>query len=767
MKKPLFALIGLFSIAGSCSDNGVKVYHEPPVVVIVEPADGSEIYEGANVTFRAQVTTTDGSVIEGISHSWVANSTTICESAEVPADGLISCTASFDDTGDVAVSVSALDSRGDRGVASINVTVVPNEAPTVTLITPQDGDVVQSNDLVIFQATIGDAEDNAEDLTVAITSSQDGPLAVPTIGASSGAYSGSAYLSGGAHLLTITVTDTAGRTGQDTATVRVNDVPEPPTVSISPVLPVSDESLAAVILTPGVDPEGDTVTYRYDWHLNGDPTPYSSGSNPNLPRGIVQRDEYWEVRVYPYDGSGYGNPGTSSVVIGNAPPSIDSVTFNPTAPTTTDRVEAVPQGFYDPEGDTEQYVYVWYHNDTLDPAETTPYFPFSKTEKGDTLRVELTPYDDFEDGDTVSSPTITVVNTPPTQPGVSISPTAPQPENNLICTVGTPSFDADGDSVTYYYEWWKNGLITSQTTYVVDASYTAHGDVWECRVYPDDGEDTGTYGSQLVTVADVSAPANPTITSVDRYTNDEDIDLNGTCEAGCSLTFYLSDSTGSWAESNTCTSGSTYTHTTYVTRGYDTSIYATCTDSAGNTSGNSNTVTTQACNPEDVYEVYGGNTGATAVNQWSSLNDSGTTTITIQGNILNSTDQDWYLVSAPDNYSADVAAGLNAYNFQVNLTAGSGVYNFLVYADSYDSTAMICNNYSSSGYSEFDYYQQDSGDGGHSVPSDSRYCSSSGVSTRNVCTDMTHTWYIKVLRNSGAAASCQHYELTITNGLTP
>lgn len=767
MKKPLFALIGLFSIAGSCSDNGVKVYREPPVVAIVEPAEGSSVYEGANITFRAQVTTTDGSVIEGMTHTWVANSTTVCEPAEVAADGLIACTTAFEQTGDVAMSVSVLDSRGDRGVDSINIVVVPNEAPTVELLTPQDGDVVQSNDLVVFQATIGDAEDNAEDLTVAITSSQDGPLAVPTIGASSGAYSGSAYLSGGAHLLTITVTDTAGRTGQDTATVRVNDVPDPPTVAIDPGDPVSEETLGVVILTPGVDPEGDTVTYRYDWHVNGDATPYSSGSNPNLPRGVTQRDEFWEVRVYPYDGSGYGNPGTASVVIGNAPPSIDSVTFNPTAPTTTDTVQAVPQGFYDPEGDPEQYSYTWYHNEVEDLAETTEYFPASKTEKGDTLRVELTPYDDFIDGLVVSSPTITVVNTPPTQPGVSISPSAPEPEDDLICTVSNPSSDADNDSVTYYYEWWQNGSITALTSYVVDESYTAHGDVWECRVYPDDGEDTGTYGTQTVAISDVSAPGNPTITTVDRYTNDEDVDLNGTCEPGCTLTFYLSDSTGSWTETNTCSSSGTYTHTTYVTRGYDTSVYATCTDSASNTSGNSNTVTTQACNPEDVYEVYGGNSGAAAVNQWSSLPDSASSTITIQGNVLNSTDQDWYLISAPDNYASDVTAGLNAYNFQVNLTAGSGVYTFLVYADTYDATGMICNNYSSAGYTEFDYYQQDLGDGSHAVPSDTRSCAGSGVSTRNVCTDLTTTWYVKVMRNTSAAASCQHYELTITNGLSP
>ncbi|MCB9791726.1 MAG: hypothetical protein H6741_03275 [Alphaproteobacteria bacterium] len=764
----------LFALAAAaCSDQTVKVYHEPPVVAIIEPADGATVYEGANVTFRAQVSTIDGSDLSDITHQWVADSDVICVSEAVPADGFATCVASFDDPGSLAVTVTATNSRGDRGTSTVDLVVANNEPPTVELITPSDGDVLSSNDLVVISATIGDFEDDADELIVSVTSSTDGDLSVPENGTTSGQYSGSTFLTGGAHLITITVTDTAGKSAQDTATVRVNDPPSAPVVEITPGSPLSEEQLTATIVTPSTDPEGDTITYRYDWHVNGDPTPYSSGTNPNLSRGVTQRDEFWEVYVYAYDQSDYGNPGIASVTIGNAAPSIDSLTVAPTTPYTVDDVVATPVGFYDPEGDREAYRWVWYHNGSVDSSETTDTFPYSKTTKGDTVRVEATPYDSFLSGTTVSSASITIVNSPPTQPGVSISPSSPEPEDALVCTVSSRSFDDDNDSVTYTYEWLVDGAASGITSYTVPSSATAHGEVWECQVTPDDGEDTGSYGSTTVTIADVTAPGAPSISGVSTYSNDEEINISTICEADCDLTYYFSDSTGSWTESAVCGSSGNYTHTSYLTRGYETDIYATCTDSAGNTSSASNTLTGTACDPEDTYEALGGDSGATAIGGFSTLNDSGSTTITITGNALTTADEDWYTISATDNRANDISAGLDAFNFQIDMNAGSSTYGFRVYEGGYTSANLVNSAECGTGsYQEFDYYNEDQGDGGHGIPSDTRTCDSGNTSNPstglyNECEDYTATYYVRVTRNSSAAASCQHYELEITNGLAP
>ena len=50
-------------------------------------------------------------------------------------------------------------------------------------------------------------------------------------------------------------------------------------------------------------------------------------------------------------------------------------------------------------------------------------------------------------------------NEPPTTPGVSITPTDPMTLTDVTTTVTTPSTDADGDPITYTYEWYVNNVL--------------------------------------------------------------------------------------------------------------------------------------------------------------------------------------------------------------------------------------------------------------------------------------------------------------------
>ncbi|MCP4918811.1 MAG: hypothetical protein GY913_18050 [Proteobacteria bacterium] len=758
----------LLAILASCSDQGVTVYHEPPAINIFKPADGSLYYEQEPIELAAQVETLDNTDVDEIKVSWTAGEKTVCEDTYVPADGIATCVASFDSAGEYKVTATATDPRLDRAADTVTLNIRYNEPPEVTLHAPEDADVLQSSDLVVFQASISDPEDEADQLTVTITSSADGALDVPTDGTTSGDYSGSAYLSPGDHLLTILVMDTAGKTAQDTATVHVNDAPSAPVVEISPDPAGSGELLEAAIITAGVDPEGDLVTYRYDWYVDG--ALHASGTVPQVATGVTQRGEYWEVQVFPYDGEAYGPAGTDAVSIGNTLPSADSVQLDPTPIYTLDDVICTPIGWDDPEGDTEQYRYRWFVNSFEDSGEATDTYPNGKTTKNDLIQCEATPYDSFGDGDPVLSPTATVENSAPSQPTLVISPASPEPEDTLVCNVTAgSSTDDDGDTISFTYLWVINGSGTSYTSASLDSSATAHNDVIDCQVTPTDGEDSGTYGSDTVTILDVTAPDAVVLDTLGTYRNEEEFSITGTCEANCTLDFYLSDSTGSWTETGTCTSGGAVAHTSYVTRGYETEVYATCEDSAGNVSSNSNTVTTTACDPEDTYENTSGygDTYGNAIDEWASLADDGSVTITIEGNVLNSTDEDWYLISTTDDNSADLAAGYNDFNLAIELTEGSGTYEFMVYQSSYSSGGQVCNS-TGDGYTQFDWDQEDTNDGtsGYdNAPGSDRYCDYSGTEGYNVCSDFSDDWYVEVLRDSSATPSCQHYELTITNGL--
>jgi len=107
----------------------------------------------------------------------------------------------------------------------------------------------------------------------------------------------------------------------------------------------------------------------------------------------------------------------------------------------------------------------------------------------------------------MTSSSITISNTAPTAPSVSISPDpATAGQDDLVCSVDSPSSDDDGDSVVYTYVWTDDSGTTQQTTTgssstsdIFLASGTTEG-TWTCEVTPHDMTDDGMSNSALVTV---------------------------------------------------------------------------------------------------------------------------------------------------------------------------------------------------------------------------------------------------------------------------
>ncbi len=142
--------------------------------------------------------------------------------------------------------------------------------------------------------------------------------------------------------------------------------------------------------------------------------------------------------------------------------------------------------------------------------------------------------------------TVNPVNDPPTQPGVDVTPDSPYTNNDLLCSIATPSDDADGDSITYTYEWYKNGeLQPGLTTNTVGSANTAKNQVWKCRVTPNDGEANGPSGEDEVTILNSRpvasnlslTPANPVTSDnlVGSYSySDDDLDP----ESGSEIRWY-------------------------------------------------------------------------------------------------------------------------------------------------------------------------------------------------------------------------------------
>ncbi len=96
----------------------------------------------------------------------------------------------------------------------------------------------------------------------------------------------------------------------------------------------------------------------------------------------------------------------------------------------------------------------------------------------------------------------TVVNTPPTAAVADVTPDAPATSDDLLSSITTPSTDADGDTVTYSYAWYKNDVLQpALTTNTVLAANTAEGETWRSEVTPDDGTTNGPTGQDQTTIS--------------------------------------------------------------------------------------------------------------------------------------------------------------------------------------------------------------------------------------------------------------------------
>jgi DNA-binding beta-propeller fold protein YncE len=180
----------------------------------------------------------------------------------------------------------------------------------------------------------------------------------------------------------------------------------PPTVisaTIAPTSPDTDDVLTATVVAQ--DPDGDPLTYSYQWTKNGGDIAGALGATLNLALGDNgDRGDQIAVRVTASDGSATSSPLTSaSVTVINSAPSV-SVTLDPIKPSHKDMVTA-EVAVSDADLDSIMLTYVWRVEGqvrrTVTTTATSDLFDLSLPHNGsphDTITVTVTPNDGFTDG---------------------------------------------------------------------------------------------------------------------------------------------------------------------------------------------------------------------------------------------------------------------------------------------------------------------------------------------------------------------------------
>ncbi len=259
-----------------------------------------------------------------------------------------------------------------------------------------------------------------------------------------------------------------------------NQPPVVDSVTIDQTSPVTNDVLTATIASH--DPDGNPVTYAYQWSRNGVNIAGGTGSTLDLSApGNGNKGDAIALRVVASDGSLQSAPVTSApVTIVDAPPTA-TVGLSPTSPTTTDVLTATAAAA-DLDGDAVTLTYVWTVNGvvrqttagTSSLTDTFDLGPSGNGDPGDVVSVSVTPNDGTVDG-TAASASVTVAGS---GSGVIVLRSVSSASNNAAAAlvVPKPAGVASGDVLLAQVTYNSTGTITapagwSQVRSDVNASY--------------------------------------------------------------------------------------------------------------------------------------------------------------------------------------------------------------------------------------------------------------------------------------------------------
>ena len=201
-------------------------------------------------------------------------------------------------------------------------------------------------------------------------------------------------------------------------------------------------------------------------------------------------------------------------------------------------------------------------------------------------------------------------------------------------------------------------------------------------------------------------------------------------------------------------SGDRFTATVTVPRG----VQATLT--ASNDHGQSDPVTTLACDPWDAWEidpVFNGDTCEDPIVVAQQLLDAEDLEVVV-GNVLEEGDLDWYFVHTVDEPIVENSAGFENYKFTARLIEGAEAYELSVFKGA--CAKPECPELG--GFTEYDFFAHDTEpDDAGDLPADARAC---GDPPLNPCEDYSESYWIKVQRTDGEV-DCTHYRLDLENGV--
>ena len=460
----------------------------PPSITIISPQNTTYAISSVPLTFFLNEST-----------SWIGYS--LDNKANVTVAGNTTLTSLSDGCHNVVVYAN--DTFGNMGSSRKIYFTVDTTPPQIRIISPENKTYVTSYVSLTFMVSeptswIAYSLDNQAKVTITGNTTLTG-------------------LVNDCHNVIVYGNDSLGNMGSSEKvyfTVAVNRPPTAPVVEVTPKVAYTVNDLVCTVTGASRDPDGDPVTYRYEWFKDGvlEQTVNTTELTNVLSSALTAKGEVWKCVVTPNDGKLDGSPDEDQVTIQNSPPQACNLTISPATPDTTDSLNA-SYIYTDADDDSESGTEIrWYKDGVLQSAyNDLKIVPASATSKGEEWYYTVRPKDGVDFGDLETSSSVIIQNAPPTKPVAEISPDSPKTTDDLICNISLPSVDPDGDPVTYRYEWYKNGVFQPELNAKnISAALTIKGQVWKCIVTPNDGIVDGPSSEDSVTILN-SPPTRPVV----------------------------------------------------------------------------------------------------------------------------------------------------------------------------------------------------------------------------------------------------------------
>lgn len=481
---------------GARCEDGITVnVGQAPTALIDAPADGARFGEGETIPFLATVDS-QVTAAEDLDLVWSSDLDGELDTSAADPDGLAGFSTDRLSPGSHTITLEVMDDAGLTGQDHIELVINGQPSAPGVSITP---DPASPNEDLTAHIDVVSADPEGATVSYTYAWTRDGAAT----GLTDATVDADETEDGETWTVTVTPNDGEidGRSGTASVTIG-NSAPVLSDVSLSPDPAYEGDTLAC---TPGSasDADGDTISYSYNWSVNGGTI---AASGTTLSSSSFDKADDVKCTVTPTDGMTSGTAvGSNTVTVENTAPAVSSVAISPTNPSVGDTLTC-GYSFSDADGDSDRSTVAWTINGAAAGSGATLPTAFVG---GDTIVCTVTPYDGDDTG-TAASASVTIGNTAPVLSSVALGPTTAYEGDTLTCTPGSAT-DADGDTVSYGYAWTISGVVSPRTSSTLSSTYFAKDDTVVCTVTPTDGSSTGTpVESNMVTISNTA----PEVTGV-------------------------------------------------------------------------------------------------------------------------------------------------------------------------------------------------------------------------------------------------------------